>query len=168
MHERRFSHWARWSVRDQLADLSEPGVYVIAMSSSPLSGAGFSWSPRIIYIGMTNAKAGLKSRLRQFDATMVGTLRHGGADRVRYKYRDYANFARRCWIAVAAFPCDPTSNRPADLRVMGEVARFEYECLAHFVERFGQLPKFNDKSGSPKFSHTIGRSPKPVNRSLRG
>lgn len=163
MHKHRFSYWARWSERDKLADLSQPGVYVITMGSSSRGGAPFTWSKQVIYIGMTNAKSGLKGRLRQFDATMAGTLSHGGADRVRYKYPDYAGFTRRCRVAVAPFPCDPASNQPADLRIMGEVARFEYECLAHFVEQFDQLPEFNDKSRSPKFSRSFGRPVTPRN-----
>jgi hypothetical protein len=43
-----------------------------------------------------------------------------------------------------------SSNLPADLRGMGEVAAFEYECFAQFVEQHGRLPEFNDKQRSPK------------------
>jgi hypothetical protein len=38
---------------------------------------------------------------------------------------------------------------------MGDVARFEYWCLAHFVERFHRLPNFNDKKKAPKFSKSL-------------
>lgn len=33
---------------------------------------------------------------------------------------------------------------------MGEIARLEYECFAVYVEKFDQLPEFNDKKLSPK------------------
>ena len=35
---------------------------------------------------------------------------------------------------------------------MGEVAKLEYDCFAEYVEKFGNLPEFNDKSKSPKYS----------------
>jgi hypothetical protein len=42
---------------------------------------------------------------------------------------------------------------------MGEVARFEYVCFAHFVERFGRLPEFNNnKKEALKHSLTLGRA----------
>ena len=41
---------------------------------------------------------------------------------------------------------------------MGDVARFEYLCLAEYVEKFGVLPEFNNKKDSPKYSRTLGRT----------
>jgi hypothetical protein len=38
-----------------------------------------------------------------------------------------------------------TVKDPKNLRIMGEVVRHEYECIALFVENFGRLPEFNDK-----------------------
>jgi hypothetical protein len=35
---------------------------------------------------------------------------------------------------------------------MGEVAKFEFACLAEYAERFNRLPEFNDKTKSLKFS----------------
>ena len=63
----------------------------------------------------------------------------------------------RLYVAVVSFPCDPKTNAPNDLRAMGEVAKFEYVCFAKFVEKFGQLPEFNDKKDSLKYSLTVGR-----------
>jgi hypothetical protein len=60
-------------------------------------------------------------------------------------------------VAVVPFKCDTTSNKPKDLRKMGDVAKFEYSCFAHFVERFDELPEFNNKRDSPKYSKTAGR-----------
>jgi hypothetical protein len=33
---------------------------------------------------------------------------------------------------------------------MGDVARFEFLCLAEFMDRYNRLPEFNDKNRSPK------------------
>ena len=157
MYEDRFSNWRSWGKRDDHSDTSGPGVYVIVLSNNALAGRSFSWRRDVVYIGMTNAVAGLKGRLKQFDNTMRGKGAHGGADRVRFKHRSYRTFRRQAYVAVAPFDCDPASNRSRDLRVMGEVARFEYWCLAHFADRFGNLPEFNDKKKAPKYSHAVAR-----------
>ena len=151
MYERRFSKWMTWADRDDLDGSAKPGVYVIAITETSIRGKKFSWRRDIIYVGMTNALTGLRGRLRQFDQTMSGTLRHGGADRVRVVHRDYRRFAKRAYVAVAPFSCKPGSTLPRDLKIMGEVARFEYLCLATYARKFHRLPEFNDRS-TPKDS----------------
>ena len=158
MYEKKFSVWGPWQTREELGGLQYPGVYAVAYTLRDLSGKQFTWRKEIIYVGMTNAAAGLKGRLKQFDNTIVGKKGHGGADRVRYKYRNYSNLVKGLYVAVAPFKCDTLSNEPKDLRTMGQVARFEYICFAYFVERFGKLPEFNNKKESPKYSLTAGRS----------
>ena len=145
-----FTAWAHWPDRAELADLAFPGVYALAITRNDITHTPFSWTPDIVYIGMTNAKGGLKSRLGQFENTIRGGDGHGGAHRVRFRHPDYAKLTSRLYVAVCAFPCDVTSEQPNDLRVMGEVAKHEYECFAIFRERFGSLPEFNDKERSPK------------------
>jgi hypothetical protein len=157
MYEKKFSVWRPWQAREELGGLRYPGVYAIAYTPRDLSGRKFTWRKEIIYVGMTNAASGLKGRLKQFDNTIVGKTGHGGADRVRYKYRNYSNLVKRLYVAVAPFKCDTISSEPKDLRTMGEVAKFEYLCFAHFVERFGEVPEFNNKKESPKYSLTAGR-----------
>lgn len=157
----RFTSWYRWRDRNEIAGIKLPGVYVVAVFDSSLAGQPFSWIPEVMYVGMTNSAAGLKGRLKQFDITIAGKRGHGGADRARYEYRDYPSLVDRLYVAAAVFDCDVNTNSPTDLRVMGAVASFEYECLAQYVERFGQLPKFNDKNASPKYSLTVGRGVEP-------
>jgi hypothetical protein len=147
-----------WERRGEHEHLAYPGVYVIATPKRPLGSRRFDWTPDIVYVGMTNAVGGLASRLQQFANTLDGKRGHGGADRVRLRYRRHTEFARHAFVAVAAFRCDPRSAQPRDLRVMGNVARFEFQCLAAYVELFGRLPEFNDKRRSPKFSVTVGRT----------
>lgn len=163
MYEKRFSAWSSWDDRHNQERLSCPGVYAIAHTTERLAGRRFSWRGDIIYIGMTNSVAGLKGRLNQFHRTMVGDPAHGGADRVRFSHPNYATFRKRAYLTVAPFACDPRSNLPSDLRIMGDVARFEYQCLAHFAEQFDRLPQFNDKRRAPKFSK-MQRSARPVRR----
>ena len=142
-----------------MPDLRHPGVYAIALSDADLSGQPFSWLSCIVYVGMTNSISGLRGRLRQFDDTIAGRhCVHGGADRVRYKYRNYEILVSEMFVAVSPRPCRPDSYSPADLRTMGDVAKLEFDCLARIVEMFGCLPEFNNKGASPKYSLTAGRA----------
>jgi len=145
-----FSAWQRWSERNRLAGMEFPGVYAIALSEQDISNHEFSWIPEVIYVGMTNAQGGLKSRLRQFENTIGGGRVHGGAERIRFKYPDHHTLVSRLYVSIHPRECDVQSNRPYDLRIMGEVAQHEYECFATFAERFNRLPEFNDKKKSPK------------------
>ena len=154
MYESRFSNWCYWQNRKSLRGLESPGVYVLAYYKQNMTGKPFRWSKRIIYIGMTNAIAGLWGRLKQFDNTINGKRGHGGADRVRYKYQNYDSLANHLFVAIVSFPCDVTSNQPVDLKIMGKVAQFEYLCFSQFSGKFGCLPEFNDKKRSPKYSKT--------------
>jgi hypothetical protein len=97
--------------------------------------------------------------LRQFEDTIRGArCNHGGADRMRFEYRNFSKLSNELFVAVAKVVCDATTNAPADLRAMGLVAKLEYDCIAEFVERHnGKLPVFNDKKHSPKYSLTEGR-----------
>lgn len=157
MYQEKFSHWVKWEDRDSLAGINFPGIYVCAVTNRDISGNKFGWLPEVAYIGMTNSKAGLKGRLKQFDNTIIGKTGHGGADRFRYKYQDYEKLVKSLFVAVSYFECSVISEDPNDLRVMGEVAKFEYDCFAYFKERYKTLPEFNQKKASPKYSLTIAR-----------
>ena len=158
MVEKKFAKWTKWEDRNNLPEIEYPGIYCIAISELDLSEQDFSWIREIKYVGMTNSQAGLKGRLKQFNSTINGNTRHGGADRFRYKYQDYQDIVNSLFVSVHPFECDVKSNTPQDLRTMGEVANFEYECFATYVERFDCLPEFNDKRRSPKFSLTNDKS----------
>lgn len=157
MCEEKFSQWRNWHLRDELAP-KRPGVYAIAYTKKNISKKLFSFRKEIIYIGMTNAVSGLRGRLKQFDNTVYGKSGHGGADRVRYIHRDYDQLVEDLYVAVAQFECDVTARKPMDLRTMGEVAKFEYLCLAQYVERHFEEPQFNQMA-SLKYSRKIGNDP---------
>ena len=148
------SIWQKWPNRQNLAQLHLPGIYCIAISKTNLEGQAFNWIKQIKYVGRTNSKAGLKGRLKQFDNTIAGKTGHGGADRFRYKYPDYAELCDILYVSVCPFNCDVTTNQPKDLEIMGEVAKYEYVCFAKYVKLFGQLPEFNDQAISRKHSGT--------------
>ena len=152
MNNLNFSKWIKWKDRNSLVNIKYPGVYCIAISEMDLSAREFNLIPEIKYIGMTNSLAGLKGRLYQFDNTIKGKRGHGGADRFRYKYQDYLSLARKLYVSVHPFKCDVSTSKPVDLRIMGEVAQFEYEYFARYAEKFGRLPEFNDKRLSKKDS----------------
>jgi len=148
-----FSAWRRWIDRRMLPGLACPGVYVLCVSDVPIADKPFGWRREIIYVGMTNSVGGLASRLRQFDDTIARRrTSHGGAERVRFKYRNYAHMIKKLFVSVCPIACDVTSKFPRDLRLMGKVAELEYVCLARYMRKFGRLPEFNDKSRSPKWS----------------
>jgi hypothetical protein len=86
-----FSAWKKWNERNTLAGINYPGVYALAISPDDISTEPFDWRPEIAYIGMTNSKGGLKSRLQQFDNTVKKEdgAGHGGGARVRNRYPDY-------------------------------------------------------------------------------
>jgi hypothetical protein len=145
-----FSVWAKWGNRNRLEGIGFPGVYAIAIADHDISGNSFDWCREIAYVGMTNSNGGLKSRLQQFENTIKGGDGHGGAHRVRHKHPDHEILIPRLYVSVCPRRCDVTSNRPPDLRAMGEVAKLEYDCFALYAERFNKLPEFNDKKRSPK------------------
>ncbi len=150
----QFSEWAKWSNRDKLPNIEKPGIYCIAVSNFNIEGSAFSWLKEINYFGMTNSINGLKGRLKQFDDTIKGKTRHGGADRFRNDYNSYYTDVDNIYVAIDTFHCDVKSNEPESLIMMGDVAKQEYVCIAEYVKRFKKLPKFNDMN-SPKYSAKI-------------
>lgn len=115
-----------------------------------MAGTRFRWSKGFAYFGFTNAVGGLRGRLNQFNNTLrdKSGSGHGGAQRFRLKYRDGNPLAKKLYVAVCPFKCDVPTNKPADLRVMGDVVRAEYLAFAKYVTHYGRPPEFNDKEKS--------------------
>ncbi|MGD9110452.1 MAG: hypothetical protein PVG93_05885 [Phycisphaerales bacterium] len=150
--ENYFSKWVRWEKRNSLDGIKSPGVYAIAICDKDITGNKFSWIREIIYIGMTRAQGGLKSRLQQFDNTIKGKEGHGGAMRFRFKYKDYNKIMKQLYVSIRPYECNVNVriNTPEDLRVIGDIVKHEYECLAVFKQKFEELPKFNDPKSLKK------------------
>lgn len=157
-NEIQLSNWKKWKERNSFENLNYPGVYCISIIDKNISNEAFFWLEEIKYIGMTNSRGGLKSRLKQFDNTIIGKTGHGGADRFRYKHENYLELVDKLYVAIHYFECNVKSNKPEDLIEMGNVAKAEYILLADYAKRFGKLPEFNDKPNSPKWSLTKGRN----------
>jgi len=158
-----FSAWQSWERRTQLQNLHYPGIYAIA-TDIDLSGMEFDWIPQIVYFGMTNSAAGLRGRMKQFDNSLIGRPGHGGGQRFMFGQRTDGSQRQKLYVSVWTFECDVRSDAPADLRMMGEVLRAEFLCFAKYVEKFGRLPKFNDKKSSPKMrlsSQTVAAGSSP-------
>lgn len=155
----KFADWKTWVAREEHDGADLPGIYALALSEVNLANTPFAIRREIVYFGMTNSQRGLKGRLQQFENTIRGKEGHGGGQRFRYKYPDYGKLVSALFVSVCAFDCDVTSDKPRDLRVMGEVARFEFDCFARYVEAFGELPEFNDKKRSLKKQKRTSRLP---------
>jgi hypothetical protein len=149
----KFTNWIKWEDRNELEGINYPGIYCIAVSNNLLNT--FSFIPELKYIGMTNSKGGLKNRLNQFSATIrMKSINHGGADRFLYDYQNYDEVKDNLYVAIYSFKCDTKNPSPIDLRIMGDVAKCEYDCWATYIEIIGRYPKFNDMNNSPKYSKT--------------
>jgi hypothetical protein len=149
--EQKFTNWIKWEDRNELEGINYPGIYCIAVSNKILNR--FKFIKELEYIGMTNSKGGLKSRLRQFDATIKKIrTHHGGADRFLYVYENYEEVKDKIYVAIRSFECNTKNPTPNDLRIMGEVAKCEYDCWAIYLTKFGVFPKFDSKNKSPKYS----------------
>ena len=147
MYEERFTSWVKWKDRKKVDGIRYPGVYVCAIIPQDISNDRFSWLREIAYVDMTK---NLRERLNAFDNTINGKRGHGGAARVKFKHKDYEELCRRLYLSIWFAECDVKPDSPNELRIMGEVAKFEYDCLAHYAETFHSLPEFNDQKRSPK------------------
>jgi len=129
-----------------------PGVYAIAISTKNIAGTPFNYRKEVVYFGMTNSKSGLRGRLNAFNNTLRGKSGSGhvGAERFRYDYDDGDALAKKLYVAICPFKCDVSSIARKDLESMGAVVRAEYLAFADYAERYGALPKYNDKRNSPK------------------
>lgn len=154
MGKQIFTNWEKWENRNVIKNIELPGVYCIAISKLDISGKRFNWIDDIKYVGATISKAGLKGRLYQFNNGINGKPGHGGAERFRYKHPNYNDLVKELFISVSSFPCDVTAKAsPKDIRITGEVLKFEKYCIAKYAEEYEELPEFNDQEKSPKQKH---------------
>ncbi len=143
--------WYRWSDRNKITNKNQPAVYFIAYSEKDISDKDFSFIKEIVYIGMTISLNGLKGRLDQFEAAMKGKDGvHGGAERVRFKYKDSGKFFEKTYISAKIFALSDTRETADDWRTKGDCVRHEYKSFADYIDKFKCLPEFNDQKKSKK------------------
>lgn len=142
--------WSKWQTKNQIPDIKEPGIYYIAHSNEDLSNQFFDFQKDIIYIGMSISKKGVLGRLYQFEKGMEGKDgTHGGAERVRFKHKDHIEFFDNCYLYVKPFKLSK-ENDVFNWKQKGECVKHEYVSFANYLEKYGELPEFNDFKRSIK------------------
>lgn len=145
----------KWeSVHDnniKIEDGHFPGVYFIAWTKNNLSGKSIKLAD-IFYVGMSNAQAGLSSRINQFKAGIEKGKGHSGGNRF---YKEFCggvpfsktNHKNKFYIASLTFECNvfKETRTPKDLRIMGKICHIEYLLLAYIKENLGKEPILNKK-----------------------
>lgn len=145
------TNWYKWSDRNKIVNKSQPAVYFIAYSENVISGNAFTMLKEIIYIGMTISVKGLKSRLEQFEKSMKGGEGiHGGAERVRFKHKDFNKFLNNVYVSARIFHLSATKNTSSDWRIKGACIGHEYISFADYIDLYHELPEFNDHNRSKK------------------
>ena len=146
------TNWVNWKNRNQLSKLDQPGVYYLAHSTKNFSKMSFEIIEDIIYIGMTISQRGLKGRFSQFSTSMNGTInRHGGGDRIYFRHKNsISKFLDNLYVSVQQFPVSKNRDLPSDWRMKGKCVKQEYVGFADYIDKFKQLPEFNDHKRSPK------------------
>jgi|ETN02SMinimDraft_2_1059926.scaffolds.fasta_scaffold337395_1 hypothetical protein len=109
-----FSKWYKWEDRKDIFFTSRgpfsenekcSEIYAIAISDENLSDKPFDINnKKIVYFGMTHQKNGLMGRLNQFDNSLQYPIKkgpgHGGADRMKYCFRDYDRLIPLLFVSV--------------------------------------------------------------------
>lgn len=128
-----------------------PGVYLIAWTDENLTGKKIKLKD-IFYVGMSNARKGLSSRLKQFIDGIEKNNAHSAAMRFFKEYSGNKPFSKikvhkQFYMVSSAFQCDVNkeTRTPKDLRIMGEICRMEYFLLAHIKEKIAKEPELNKK-----------------------
>lgn len=132
-----------------LIEKNWPGVYVIAWANENILGEKVNWDD-IYYIGMSNAKAGVKGRLKQFWNGITKGTGHSGGNRwfnINGKYNNTNSNKKFYFAYILIEDCnvDKTERKPPDLRKMGEVAKLEYDLMAKYKEKTEKEPEGNKK-----------------------
>jgi hypothetical protein len=134
-----------------IEDGNYPGIYLLAFTDKNLEGELVKPTD-IYYVGMSNARKGLTSRVKQF---LNGIEKNGSHSAGMRFYKENSNgiaFSEcnhlgRFFIVSSTFKCDvhKLTRTPSDLRIMGDICRLEYEIIAHIKEATNEEPKLNKK-----------------------
>lgn len=136
-----------------LIDGDHPGVYLLAWQKDDLDGVGIEPS-EIFYVGMSNAKKGVKSRLKQFLSAVSRKTKnvHSAGERM---YRDVLNdvsyidssHKKQLYFIELAFPCIvlKAKRTTTDLLVMGKVCLLEMELIGFNKSVTNKEPYLNKK-----------------------
>jgi hypothetical protein len=143
--------WFSWEKRNTIPNRNQPAIYYIAYIDKNIEGQAFNYIEEIVYIGMTISKNGLKGRLDQFQKAMFGSEGvHGGAERVRFKYKNAKSFFDNAYVSACIFEISKNRNTADDWRIKGDCVGHEYKSFADYIDKYKKLPEFNDQKKSKK------------------
>lgn len=128
-----------------------PGVYILAYTNKNLGGKSININD-IFYVGMSNSRRGIKSRLKQFIDGINKNRSHSAGMRFYKKYALGVPFNRlkrkeTFFVQSLSLPCNviKEERNAEDLRKMGKVTKLEYDLLAHIKEKTEKEPELNKK-----------------------
>lgn len=134
-----------------IEDGNYPGIYLLAFTDKNIEGEIVKPSD-IYYVGMSNARKGLTSRVKQF---LNGIEKNGSHSAGMRFYKENSNgkafsesnHLEKFYIVSSTFKCDVNklTRTPNDLRIMGDICKLEYEIIAHVKEVTNEEPELNKK-----------------------
>ena len=143
----KFSNWVKWQDRNG-KKLDCSGVYAISITNKNLANKSFNYKD-VVYIGMSNARGGIRGRLNQFNRSINGGEGHSGGKTIYKNLGNYKKWRKVLYLYVSTFKvkCEVIrSKRSAkDLLLMGWVSFLEFEALAKCKQQVGTEPKYNKK-----------------------
>jgi len=128
-----------------------PGVYVLAYSGNNLCGKRIDLRD-VLYVGMTNARGGIRQRLKQFVCGIEKNTSHSAGRRFFTENSNATPHSlvgtrKKFFYACVEIHCNvnKSQRKASDLRKMGDVAKLEYSVLALVKEKVGREPDLNLK-----------------------
>lgn len=128
-----------------------PGIYLLAFTEKDLDGKKVEAND-VFYVSMSNARKGIKSRVKQF---LNGIEKNGSHSAGMRFYKEHSkgipfsncNHREKFYIVSSTFECNVNkeTRAPHDLRIMGDICRLEYYLLAHIREITKEEPQLNKK-----------------------
>ena len=128
-----------------------PGVYILAWTNDKIENTRPKLTD-IFYVGMSNAKGGVKGRLKQFINGIEKNTSHSAGMRFFKEYcknKPFSNtkLTQNFFFIPLCLKCNviKEDRTPDDLRTMGEIAKLEYYLIAHIKDKTKNEPELNKK-----------------------
>ena len=118
-----------------IEDGDYPGIYLLAFTDKNLEGEIVKPSD-IFYVGMSNARKGITSRIKQFINGIEKNGSHSAGMRFYVENSKGTAFSKcnhpeKFYRVSLAFPCDvnKSTRTPKDLQIMGNICQLEYYLI---------------------------------------
>jgi hypothetical protein len=135
--EIRFSSWVTWEQRGVFAQLTIPGVYLLAHLATTLTGPADPLTREIVYVGETGA---LHTRLGQFNTVaLAGHGNHSGA-RAYYKEFKFRPPLKGLSVAVLPMALDGAWNHRQGTAFRKYIER---KLIWQYAAKWGDMPICN-------------------------